>query len=229
MSYILEALRKSEQERNPERVPDLDTHHRHISGERKSHAPFWIGGVTLVVINLLFIFYWISRTPEVVEPLSKINTTPVPIVTKVEAQETELVTSTINTVTDSEQVNDPVTEQVAKPISKPKITSNVKATQTEPEFDSNVASANEFNNNFILPDISELPLNMQRQIPDLEFSTHIYIQGGGSFIIINGRSYSEGMFIEKILKVIKITSEGIVLESNGRQFTIASMTNWHQN
>ena len=42
MSYILEALKKSEQERNPEKVPDLSTHHHHVTEQKTSKNKYWV-------------------------------------------------------------------------------------------------------------------------------------------------------------------------------------------
>ncbi len=80
-----------------------------------------------------------------------------------------------------------------------------------------------------LPDISDLNYDFQQQIPDMDFSTHVYVSDGGSFIIINGKSLSEGMSVARGLVVQQIISDGIVLEYRGRRFFLASMTNWLQN
>ncbi|MFT5452183.1 MAG: hypothetical protein ACI9N9_001671, partial [Enterobacterales bacterium] len=60
MSYILEALRKSEQERNPTEVPNLKTHHPMIHKEEKSKTVYWVFGIALLLINgflLAYIFF----------------------------------------------------------------------------------------------------------------------------------------------------------------------------
>ena len=58
MSYILDALRKADQERSIGDVPDLDT--PHWSRRRGSHIRYWIwGGIALLIVNgalLAFLF-----------------------------------------------------------------------------------------------------------------------------------------------------------------------------
>lgn len=58
MSYILDALRKADQERSIGDVPDLDT--PHWSRRRGSHIRYWVwGGIGLLIVNgalLTFLF-----------------------------------------------------------------------------------------------------------------------------------------------------------------------------
>ncbi|MEL0067242.1 MAG: hypothetical protein VW874_03145 [Gammaproteobacteria bacterium] len=63
MSYILEALKKSEQERNPDKVPDLSTHHRAIATEEKSGFPWVWLVIVLVVINLGALYWFFVMRP----------------------------------------------------------------------------------------------------------------------------------------------------------------------
>ena len=58
MSYILDALRKADQERSIGDVPDLDT--PHWSRRRGGHIRYWVwGGIGLLIVNgalLAFLF-----------------------------------------------------------------------------------------------------------------------------------------------------------------------------
>ena len=53
MSYILEALRKADQERSAGSVPDLEAVHESSSREGGSHRWVWILGVFLLANGLL--------------------------------------------------------------------------------------------------------------------------------------------------------------------------------
>ena len=210
MSYILEALRKSEQERNPEKVPDLETHHRHVIGQEKKPYPYWILGVVLVLINGAVLFYLFDKEPAVIVE-------SIPVITQ-------------ETIIEPEVENKPKVEVEAKP--EPEIVNVIPdiavvettvtsapapAPEARPTLDSSSVS-----------DISELPYDLQRQIPDMDFSTHIYVRDGGSFIIINGKSLSEGMIVVRGMRLVKILSDGIILEFKNRQFFMTSMTSWVQ-
>ena len=211
MSYILDALRKSEQERNPEKVPDLGTHHRQIGSENKKSYPYWILGIALLLINGFVLFYVMSNESET-------KTLDIPIAKKEEKVESQPLekpdVNTLPIIASSEPVVKKVTETPAEVSTAPVI--SVVATQVKPLDSSSVL------------DISELPYDLQRQIPDLDFSTHIFVRDGGSFIIINGKSINEGMSVLRGLRVIKILSDGIILEFKGKQFFMASMTSWVQ-
>ena len=209
MSYILEALRKSEQERNPEKVPDLATHHRHIANPEKSKSLYWVLGVVLILINGFVLFYLMNKKPEVVETV----VTPVveqPVPAPIPAP--EIITL---------PKEDVIKEVVVAEKSVEEIIAEVPVT-TIPKTTSSFERA-------VIPNISELDYDLQRQIPDMDFSTHIYVRDGGSFIIINGQSISEGMSVVRGLRVTEILSDGIILEFKGRRFFMASMTSWHQN
>ncbi|MCP3673098.1 MAG: general secretion pathway protein GspB [Gammaproteobacteria bacterium] len=204
MSYILEALRKSEQERNPEKVPDLETHHRHVVGQVKKSFPFWILGVVLLLINGLALFYVFNK-----------ETIPEPemvVQKKVEIPTAEIVQPEPEPEPEPENVNVNV-------IPEPVVVETIVASAPAPKPTLNSSSVS---------DISELPYDLQRQIPDMDFSTHIYVRDGGSFIIINGKTLNEGMIVARGLRVIKILSDGIILEFRNRQFFMVSMTNWVQ-
>lgn len=202
MSYILDALRKSEQERNPEKVPDLGTHHRQIENENKKSYPYWILGVALLLINGFVLYYVMTNKSE-----NKPVDTPVTI-------KEEVVAEPLSIIVPSEPVVKKVKEAFVEVSTAPVI--SVVAAQAKP-----------LNSTSVL-DISELPYDLQRQIPDLDFSTHIFVRDGGSFIIINGKSINEGMSVLRGLRVIKIVSDGIILEFKGKQFFMASMTSWVQ-
>ena len=77
-----------------------------------------------------------------------------------------------------------------------------------------------------LPDISELSTELQAQLPSLNFNTHIYIKEGGSFVIINGRSYGDGMEISEGLKIEEILTDGIVLVFQEQYFFLGSLVSW---
>jgi general secretion pathway protein B len=60
--------------------------------------------------------------------------------------------------------------------------------------------------------IAELPLNVQRQIPDITFSSHIYASDPSLRVVnINNRSIREGDYISDDVKLLDITEDGVVL------------------
>jgi len=196
MSYILEALRKSEQERNADKVPDLTTTHSQIHKKEKNNYFWWIIAVVLVVANGLYLFYKMND-----------DSTPTEVVNQpaVESEQEML------------EVNNTTTEQQVQ------ISENKPVVQAAPQ------NSTVHIDSKMLPDITTLSYSLQQQLPAMEYSTHIHVKEGGSFIIINGRSFGEGQSITQGLTIVQIQSDGIILDFKGRRFFMPSMTDWIQN
>jgi len=209
MSYILDALRKSEQERNPEKVPDLATHHHHVAGEQKKKFPYWILFIAVLVINGFILLFLMKEEPIKESP----TMTASPAASLTSNKLVEDVAEKISV--EKEPVPEVIPEQVIEKEAPKVIKETPQQHQVEITYDRST-----------MLDISELPAGLQSQLPSMEFSTHIYVEDGGSFIIMNGKSLNEGMIIQRGLRLLKILSDGIVLEFKGQQFFMASMTNW---
>jgi len=229
MSYILEALRKSEQERNPEKVPDLSTHHPQILKTEKPRYAYWIIAVLFLIIIGMMLFYFFYNKPAEQQVVESPVAETVPVISN-DNMSKPVVDNNINeAATFSGKIVEKATEQQKVPaatiITEKEVeqapTFKVEAPVTKPAISDLDRAA--------LQDISELNYDFQRQIPDMEFSTHIYVSDGGSFVIINGKTLSEGMAISRGLVIHQIISDGVVLEFRGRRFFLASMTNWQQN
>ncbi|CBL47062.1 hypothetical protein HDN1F_34790 [gamma proteobacterium HdN1] len=76
MSYILDALRKSERERKQGELPDLNTFNEGTSAPKHGARWVWIGGGALLVVNLVVAGNWLlqagrtSEKPALKEPAS---------------------------------------------------------------------------------------------------------------------------------------------------------------
>ncbi len=229
MSYILEALRKSEQERNADKVPDLSTSHTLIHKDKKHHYFWWIIGTVFVVINGVYLFFKMNEdsvskelaTQPVIEVEQEITgDTPVAdrVSEKPEVENTSIATQPeTNQYTDiddngSSDTNHSITEQ------------QVQLLETKP-----IEQKPSLIDSSMIPDITTLSYSVQQQLPAMEYTTHIHVKEGGSFIIINGRSFGEGQQITQGLTIEQIQSDGIILDFKGRRFFMQSMTDWLQN
>jgi len=193
-------LKKSEQERNPEKVPDLATHHNQVQPTEKPTNRLVIFGSLLLLLNIAALIYFISGNDK------KVIENPIAVIHK-----------------DTPEVNlepQPVKKPVQKAAPKPIQVNTPNYTKSNPQPAPRKADLD-------LSDISDLPLDVQNRIPSLEFSSHIYIASGGSFIIINGRSYNEGMRITDGLRILRITSKGVILEFENYTFLLRSMVSWN--
>ncbi len=232
MSYILEALRKSEQERNPEKVPDLATHHPQIHKQKSTINKFWLMGIGLVLTNVAVILYFLTKdvsstdqplvpdTTELVSGTSDVKPSQAAVLPVVVSGTKKLVSGTSES---SEVIMDDVVIE-SEPVVEVTAQSYKNATETTKPVTTQQPTRQ---SDIDVLDVSDLPSAVQRRLPHLEFSTHIYIASGGSFVIINDTSYGDGMSITDELRIVKITSHGVILDFEGRRFLLKSMLSWN--
>ncbi len=236
MSYILEALKKSEQERNPDKVPDLTTHHQSVSVERRSTNPWAIPLAILIIINMAAIYWFVIRDN------TKQAVPAQPVTQTDEREEPRQLVDLSDEKLVAEDVDQPA-EATGKPapqetVSQPPVNSPEAATISQPNVTATAtdSSAEQVNQRqeivreplefTALPHISELSQGIQNQLPAINFTTHIYVKDGGSFVIINNRNMSEGMTISNGFQLEKIVREGVILSFRDRYFTLNSMESW---
>ena len=230
MSYILEALRKSEQERNADKVPDLTTSHTQIHKEKKNNYLWWIIAAVLVTANGLYLFNKMTKdaSPEavnqpIVESEQKIAVEkPVAEIVSEKQQENNSPNAIIPETNSNAEINSNASEE--SDINHPASEQQTQFVTTKP-----MAQKAAPIDSKMLPDITTLSYKVQQQLPEMEYTTHIHVKEGGSFIIINGRSFGEGQQITQGLTIVQIQSDGIILDFKGRRFFMASMTDWLKN
>jgi len=224
MSYILDALNKSEQERQDRRAPNLGTvHHgpKAASGYRKD----WLAGILiLVLINSALVFYWLSRqaspqaAPSAQPPLSQ-RAAPQPAPSQ-PASSQSAISQAVSRPAPQPQVAAPEQGQDVAPAIGMLITPNDM--RRAPSAATTPADK-------AVP-ISELPLQVQRQIPDLVFSSHIY-SDDSSFRMVNidGRSIREGEMVNEQIRLERITEEGVILTYQDYTFEVSVLRDWSFN
>ena len=80
-----------------------------------------------------------------------------------------------------------------------------------------------------VPLLSEMPWSFRSQVPDIDYSAHVYSETGGTgFVILNGSMRYEGHSVGAGLAVRELLPEGVVLEYRGRLFRLAAMKSWRQ-
>ena len=75
-------------------------------------------------------------------------------------------------------------------------------------------------------EIKDLPLSMQENIPTLIYSEHNYLEGGASYIVINGQRLIEGNRISGDLQLEKILSDGILMRLADRRLRMRALNSW---
>lgn len=221
MSYILEALKKSDKERRRDEIPGLQADHSlPPSRRRKLNAPFWrfLGAVVFVLSCGGGLLWWQLGADEKVQPvipaISVAEPVP-PLVQEVQVSEKQRPVahsggfpSGANTLAGTKV--DPVAVPSTK-MSSPIPAATV--VEKEPVLvESKVVQAPEEYAEFIPPLMEELPVAIRAALPDLAFAGHVYSDVPEKrLIIINNRIVREGDLIVNGLFLKKIDREGVVL------------------
>jgi general secretion pathway protein B len=215
MSYLLDALRKSEAERDRSATPDLNTQHRPAAPARRpSRAPLLVA-VALAANAAVLTFWMLGRAPA--DP---------PVATGTADGATAGGSAVVNGPVERDPVGrDPAERDAierdptrrapaaAAPVAEPADDAVAGASSTPPAPPPVVA-------------VRDLPAAMQARIPPLAFSTHIYAdEPRWREVGINGRRYAEGATVEG-MTLVEITASGVVLELDGRRFAVSVLEDW---
>jgi general secretion pathway protein B len=217
MSFILDALRKSESERQRNQTPGLATVQ---SQNTRKGTRFWIPLVALLIgINLtLVLVMWalgnsdsqtdtsvsLERSPVITAPAA---IPPNPPATR-PAQETTRLASQLKPVS---QPSEPVTTyRPAEVIPAPKL-ANAPANETYTE----TTGSN-------LPTLEELMLQNLISLPPLRIDIHVYSQKSAErFVFINMSRYNEGETLSEGPRLMSISESGVVLRHQGQDFIVS--------
>ncbi len=234
VSYILEALKKSEQDRKKSESPNFYSIESAVLPERNRRniwAWFFMG---LLLLNLSFFasyLFWKyqSKVPQAQEavlsaPIKSESLAPVQAQAKPPValqknyqQEREIVTAkavirTHNNAPEQTQiVNDEAQFETIGPQSR-RYAESLQVDEEEPNK---------------LPSPYDLPKAVQSALPSLHFDSHMYSSDGPfRSVIVNGQLLKEGEFIEEGLMLVEITESGVILNFNGHIFSMPVVQGW---
>jgi general secretion pathway protein B len=225
MSFILDALKKSEMERQRQSLPGLmDTR----ASPRRSRWPFWAAGLGLLLLvnlSVLTFMLWhkngavaqVQRQSDVVP--ARDAATPVtnhfsPLDTAPEyAPEIPVANA------------DRPLERAAPERSGGANRSDGSAGSTEHaahradpvQVDEDARSDNQE----VLPTISEISLSGTQKLPELHLDVHVYAtKPAERFVYINMRKYHEGATLQEGPTLERIRRDGVVLNYQGLRFIL---------
>jgi general secretion pathway protein B len=214
MSFILDALKKSEMERQRQSVPGLmDT--RLV--QRRHRLPVWAVALgVLLAVNLLGLVFVLSRkssndtgprpvaaarvaaTPAPQQHFSPLDPAPqyapeIPVAPAEQSPSEDAATAT--------------RAVAAHPVRKP-----------DPTLTDEEASAD---NQEVLPSINEISLAGAQSLPELHLDVHVYAtRPAERFVYINMRKYHEGGKLQEGPSVERIRRDGVVLNYQGLRFIL---------
>ena len=226
MSYILDALKKSEQDQKNRHTPGLDTLHGSPAPvSRVGRSPWIVFALVLVLANGLF-FYWFTRPGSTAEtwptfPLQSVSTAPAA---------SEIATNTEILGSNEQESNEQESDRTD--FDRTDFDGMVSA---EISGQGLLITPQDFNKNTYSNQgpgtrpvrIAELPLNVQRQIPDISFSSHIYASDPSLRVVnINNRNFRVGDYISDDIKLLDITEDGVILSYLRYRIEMSVIRDW---
>ncbi|SFM68619.1 general secretion pathway protein GspB [Marinobacter pelagius] len=235
MSYILDALRKSETERRQGKVPDLGQQVQLIHRPKKkraSSAVVWIALALLVNAAVLAVVFWPDKglivTPVEQEAPSRVNGEAVAEASReppAEVPEPVNQASADERVAETGEAEDlerPEPQAVPAPQVSEKptiIVPSVSASDGNPVLPAAESSGR-------VPHLVELPLSFQKSIPDLTFNSHLYSSDPSSSRVMINDNYLRAGDTFSGLTVERITEDGVILSRQGQSFRVGTVRDW---
>jgi len=215
MSYILEALKKSEQERQIGHVPDISMV-QETPRPVVSRWPRWLLIALIVNVLILAVIVWRPWDMRTAQPVSQ-AVAPGPTPTSELPAETQPIVERSPVV---EPVSEPAAEhsapQVAElpaPVSQmplpppaPIYTPEPVRIETEP---------------VLPPRWQDLPFEERNNLPAPRIDVHVFArEPARRFVLINLRKYQEGDTVDEGATIESILADGIVLSYQGQRYRV---------
>jgi general secretion pathway protein B len=223
MSYILDALKKSEQERDRGSAPNVQTLHSSSLSYRPNKTQLWpYMLLAAVLLNLAALFYFMLEKP------ATDSVVQLPQPEQAQTATTNIAASVqparrLSLAPEAEPGPEADTT-LYRPISLPVGSGSNQAVSISlpPE---NASSAQVPGT---IPERDELPANLQQHIPIMEFSAHVYSSNPlQRSIVINGRFMEEGDYLASDLLLSEITPKGAIFDFQGQLFHQGVVSAWN--
>jgi general secretion pathway protein B len=246
MSYILDALKKSEQERGHGNVPGVQTVHSSSLNYRNDKKALWpYVLIAAVILNLLAILYFIVDRDKPTTASAEKITQPAPIA--------EIQPAVVNTPTVSsmEQLNKqsmpsvnkqdytaqsatadsrekeyiPADDTVTQPIDNTSIASDSGRQQAETS--NSKVTVNAAKEKVATIEFYDLPETITKQLPAIVISAHVYSTNPlQRSIVINDKFMEEGEYVLDDLVLKEITADGAIFDYQGTRFHYGVVSSW---
>ena len=237
MSYILDALKKSEQERGHGNVPDVQTVHSsslNYRNDKKALWPYIL--IFAVMLNLLAIGYFIINKESPAEMPQPVTESANGIQANTVSQDPPAAPASMVDESIQLQASKPspvstatTAEQSARKTAKKKDTASkatpaVSKTITERPEPQTAAAADDSED---IIDFHELPESIKQQIPTITISAHVYSSNPlQRSIVINNNFMEEGEYILDDLVLYEITRDGAIFNYQGTLFNYGVVSGW---
>lgn len=253
MSYILDALRKSESERQQGRIPDLGQQVQLIHKPRRKGIPALVWVALALVLNALVLaaVFWpgasvvpVALTPEspaealsqmAAAPASQLSGEPAP--TRASTGQPPEPAGPIGSEAGSLSVpeSNPTANQTQVPRMKipeqptvivPSWKLPAESGQIPPDAYAGVPQNKASAFSARVPHLVELPMSFQKRVPTLMFNSHIYASDPAARRVMINDSYLRTGESFSGIRVEDITVDGVVLSLDGQRFRVGVVRDW---
>ncbi len=202
MSFILDALKKSETERQEQTGAEF-SNVPSSSGEPQSFKWLWILAL-LLLVNVIVLFGILLREEEVPDTPAPIEQTPV--------EQSQPASSSFEDRVAEARQNQPAPDTTtAEP--PPLLTANVAPAEASAQTVSQSRPR--------LMTIDELRLDGSLALPELHIDIHVYAEDPAErFVFINMKKHRENSQLDEGPVVAEITTDGVILEHQGSTFLL---------
>jgi len=202
MSFILDALKKSETERQEQTGAEF-SNVPSSSGEPQSFKWLWILAL-LLLVNVIVLFGILLREDEAPDTPTPVEQTPV--------EQSQPASSSFEDRVAEARQNQPApdTKTAESSPSQPASTAPVEAPpQTVAQSGPRLMT------------IDELRLNGTLQLPELHVDIHVYAEDPAErFVFINMKKHRENSQLDEGPVVAEITTDGVILKHQGSTFLL---------
>jgi general secretion pathway protein B len=250
MSLILEALRKSEAERQRGRAPGLFVEQTPARARRSGHVPAWAWGSGLAVIALLLVFAWrewgraevpaqaapAASTPPAPESRAPQTQSAPPATALPDASNPPPVAAAASTAAPTPapatRANPPTAPGPSPPATAPVASAPLPSPAPDtpapgapiPQplpFELPPSPAPPETAEPAVPTLSSLGAAERAQLPPLRLSMHVYAEEPAQrFVILDGQRLGEGASPSPGLVLEQIRRDGLVLSVNGQRLLL---------
>lgn len=234
MSYILDALKKSERERELGKTPTIHSAPAALPVRKRSSLLIWLLGVALFLLSAAITFIYFSRAPlpehkpEIASVVPNVLKPPATHVVEAPIKVAEppgveqaSVPNTLTHVT-PEEASQPKRKEPENAVSA---SSLVKAANPPPVKQVVEVSASvEKSDQLVAPLLEELPVAERAQVPQPPaVDVHVYSEiPAERFVLLNMKRYVEGQQTPDGFLVAEILEDGVLLEYRDVFFRIGN-------
>lgn len=210
MSFILDALRKSERDRQTQQGPSV---YYAVESEPQNKAPPWAVAIIVLLALLLvaLVLNWFSdRSSQVqVSPATVSEPTPSRAATRQPA------TPVRSLSTEADAYAPP---PIAPPRADPELAEAELASAPQPIATQPQADRAPTNSALSLPSLAEVEAQ-GLALPDMNLDVHVFSEDVTQrFVFLNGAKYREGETTRDGPRVVEIVAQGVVLDYQSQRF-----------